>query len=70
MVKHDGEKAVNVHEQSKKHRQLSSAQSTSQLVTSFFFLQRKTQEKANISIAELAFVYHAVKHQHSFNSGY
>lgn len=67
VIKHEGEKSIKSHAQSKKHKELISARNHSQLLTAFMVV-KDSPEETKATIAELAMVYHSVKHQHSYAS--
>lgn len=67
VIKYDGEKALKTHENSKNHRQLINSKNHSKLITAFAPPTNSTNQKRTTS-SELAMVYHAIRHQHSYNS--
>lgn len=66
-IKHDGEKAVRAHSNSKKHKEMSKTVSSNQLLSNMF-VKKGSNEEFEVAAAEVAQVYHGVCHHHSYLS--
>lgn len=67
VIKHDGIKAVKSHEMSKNHRTMIESINDGKLITAFI-PPIDSPQQARTTLSELAMVYHAIRHQHSYNS--
>lgn len=68
-IKHDGEKAVRQHSNTKKHLTALKSAQNNQFITSFLPKQNtNTPEVLKIAIIELSQIYHGLKHNHSYRS--
>lgn len=66
-VKYDGIGAIKQHLNSLKHKNIENQQKQNQLLNNFLE-SKNTPENESLSLCELAFTYHSVKHHHSYNS--
>lgn len=66
-VKHDGVGAIKQHLNSLKHNNMEKQQKQNQLLHNFFE-SKSTSENGSLALCELSFIYHTVKHHHSYNS--
>lgn len=66
-VKHDGINAIKQHLNSQKHKNIDKQQKRNQLLNNFLE-NKNTPENESLSLYELSFIYHSVKHHHSYNS--
>lgn len=66
-IKHDGEKAVKCHCNSKKHLTIVKSVKENQFITSFLPKQN-TPDNEKVAIIELSQIYHGLKHNHSYCS--
>lgn len=64
-VKYDGISAIKQHLNSQKHKNMDNQQKQNQLLHNFL---ESTPENESLSLCELSFTYHSVKHHHSYNS--
>ena len=67
LISYDGLKALKTHMESKKHKDIISAVSSSQKLHAFF-TQKDSPQSEKVAIAELAHVYHGIKHHLSYLS--
>lgn len=66
-IKYDGISAVKQHLNSLKHKNMDKQQKQNQLLHNFLE-SKDTSETESLSLCELSFTYHSVKHHHSYNS--
>ncbi|KMQ87439.1 putative zinc finger protein 862 isoform x1 [Lasius niger] len=67
ITKHDGEKAVKAHMNSKKHKRMIQNINSNQVLTTFL-PQENLAENFKVAIAEMSQIYYNVSHHHSYLS--